>query len=179
MKEFEWHIAHTRPQRERKVSDLLIRKGFTAFCPLNKIEIRYGPKRKLESHPLFPSFVFVSIQEHQRPVILQTSGVINFVHWLCKPAVIDQEEIRAIRVFLDDYPQVSLEKTVVNTNSSVQVINDARVLRKGNLMEITNPGSKLILPSLGYIIKSDAVKETNESFIRSDESSLRPDEVTI
>ena len=173
MKEFEWHIAHTRPQRERKVTDSLMRKGFTAFCPLNMIEVKNGPRKKLESHPLFPSYVFVSIQEHQKPVILQTNGVVSFVYWFCNPAVIPQEEIRAIRIFLDDYPQVNLEKIAVKVNEPPRIINESRVIRKGNLLEITNPASKLILPSLGYIIDSDTAKESNESFIHYDESTFR------
>jgi len=173
MKQSQWHIAHTRPQRERRVTDLFERKGLIAYCPLNRIEVNYGPRKKTESHPLFPSFVFVNVEEQQKSTLLRTNGVINLVYWLCNPAVIRHEEIMAIRIFLADYPQVILEKAAVDIHQPVQFINDSRVARKGNLMEITNPTSKVILPSLGYIMMStNTVKENKESFIQ-DESRLK------
>ena len=173
MKQSQWHIAHTRPQRERKVTDLFARKGLIAYCPLNRVEVNYGPRKKMESHPLFPSYVFVNVEEKQRPVLLRTTGVINLVYWLCNPAIIRHEEIMAIRIFLADFPQVVLERTAVNTHEPVQIINDSRVSRRGNVMEITNPGSKLILPALGYILMSDTVRDGKESFIQQDQSRLK------
>jgi transcriptional antiterminator RfaH len=173
MKQSQWHIAHTRPQRERKVTDLFARKGLIAYCPLNRIEVKHGPKKKLESHPLFPSFVFVNVEEQQKPAILRINGVINFVYWLYNAAIIRHEEIIAIRIFLADYPQVILEKTAVNIHQPVQFINDSRVARKGNVMEITHPGSKLILPSLGYILMSDTASVDRESFIHQDVPRLK------
>jgi len=172
MKQSQWHIAHTRPERERRVTDLFARKGLTAYCPINRIEVKHGTKKKLESHPLFPSFVFVNVEEHQKMVVLKTTGVLNFMYWLCKPAIIRQEDILAIRIFLDDYPQVILEKTAVSIHEPIQIINDSRVIRKGNVMEITNPGSKLILPALGYIMMSDTARDNKESFIHQDQSRL-------
>ena len=173
MKQSQWHIARTRPQRESKVTDLFARKGLIAYCPLNRIEVNYGPRKKLESHPLFPSFVFVNVEEQQKPALLRTNGVINFVYWLCNPAIIRHEEIMAIRIFLADYPQVMLEKMAINIDEPVQTINDSRVSRRGNVMEITNPGSKLILPALGYVMMSaNTVKDNKESFIHQDQSRL-------
>jgi len=173
MKQSQWHIARTRPQRERKVTDLFARKGLIAYCPLNRIEVSYGPRKKLESHPLFPSFVFVNVEDQQKPILLRTSGVVNFVYWLCSPATIPHEEIMAIRIFLADYPQVILERIAVNIHEPVQIINESRVSRRGNLMEITNPGSKLILPALGFIMMSNTIQDNKESLIQQDESRFK------
>ncbi len=48
-------------------------------------------------------------------IIRQTEGVINFLYWLGKPAVIRDEEIAAMKKFVNDFEFIKLEKTAVNS----------------------------------------------------------------
>lgn len=44
--------------------------------------------------------------------MLKTDGIMNFVYWLGKPAVIKDLEIDMIRRFLNEHTNVSLEKNI-------------------------------------------------------------------
>ncbi|MES1220387.1 MAG: transcription termination/antitermination NusG family protein [Bacteroidota bacterium] len=173
MKQSQWHIVYTRPERENKVAELLNKKGFKAYCPQNRLHATYGSKKKITGFPLFASYVFVSIREDQKSSVLHTNGVMGFVYWLDKPVVIRDEEVAAINFFLQDYPQVMLEKIAVNVNEPVRVINEPVMVRKGNFMEVSNPDSKVMLPSLGYVMIADTRKQGSETFIYKEESRVK------
>ena len=173
MKESKWQIVYTRPDRERKVAELFAKKGFKAYCPFNKIHIKYGNRKKIIEDTLFISYVFVCLNENQESTALQTKGVLGFVYWLDKRAVIQDEDIAAMKLFLDDHPQVILEKTAVSLNDHARIMNDPLIIRKGNVVEIRNTAGKVSLPSLGYTLVADMQKENSEAFIYREESRVR------
>src|SRR5206468_12120920 len=98
-----WYVVYTKPRWEKKVADLLTRKGIESYCPLNKVKKQWHDRKKIISEPLFTSYVFVHISVHSHNNVLQTSGIINFVYWLGKPAVVRDDEIDTIKSFLDHY----------------------------------------------------------------------------
>jgi transcription antitermination factor NusG len=159
MKEANWFAVYTRPKWERKVTELLMKKQIKAYCPLNRDFREWGDKRKGTIDPLFSSYVFVYLTEKEVLKVVQTRGVISFVYWLGKPAVIQNEEIDAIQSFLDQYSHVKLERTPVNLNDHVRIINGPLMLRKGNVLEVRSGSVKVILPSLGQILVSEVRKE--------------------
>jgi transcription antitermination factor NusG len=57
-------------------------------------------ERRSSKIHFFKSYVFVRITEQERLTVLQTEGILNFVHFLGKPAVIKDEEIETIKSFL-------------------------------------------------------------------------------
>ena len=46
---------------------------------------------------MFPSYIFAYSDEKERPQLLYDPGVLNFVFWLEKPAVVRDLEIEAIK----------------------------------------------------------------------------------
>ena len=119
----QWYALYTRPRWEKKVSELLDRKKVDAYCPLNKVRKQWADRKKVVLEPLFKSYVFVYVTNEEHLKIKQTDGVIGFVHWLNKPAVIRQEEIDTIKRFLSEYDNVMLEKMAVKLNDTVRIIN--------------------------------------------------------
>src|SRR5258706_5427248 len=93
----QWYALYTRPRWEKKVADLLEKKKVEVYCPLNKVKRQWADRKKIVYEPLFASYVFVYVSEREELNIKQTDGVINFVYWLNKPAVIRNEEIDTIR----------------------------------------------------------------------------------
>jgi transcription antitermination factor NusG len=82
------------------VNHLLLQKGVESYCPLNKVRRKWSDRIKIIEEPLFKSYVFVKVAESDRTGIRMTDGVINFVYWNGKPAVIRDREIHAIKLFL-------------------------------------------------------------------------------
>ncbi|MEP7375368.1 MAG: UpxY family transcription antiterminator [Chitinophagaceae bacterium] len=169
----QWFLIYTRPGCEKKVAELLERKQVQVYCPLTKAQKRWSDRKKAALSPLFSSYVFVfsTTDEHAR--IRQTDGVINFIHWLDKPAVIRQEEIDTIRNFLKEYDFVRLEKTSINLNERVRIINGPLMMWEGTVVEIRTTTVKIILPSLGYALVAEISKENTESVMSIQELKMK------
>jgi transcription antitermination factor NusG len=160
----KWYVVYTRPKCEKRVSELLSKKRIENYCPLNKKDTHWSDRKKVISEPLFSSYVFVHLSEEEKVHVYETEGVINFVHWLGKPAVIGTEEIEAIKRFLNDFDNVRLEKTHVNLNDHVRVISGPIMLREGNVMEVRYKTVKVCLPTLGHTLVAEVKKENIEGF---------------
>lgn len=109
----KWFALYTKPRWEKKVSQVLDRKGVECWCPLKRTEKQWSDRKKIVEEPLFTSYVFVRIDQTERTAVLMTDGILNFVYHVGKPAIIRDEEIDIIKKFL-------LEKT---SSISVQSLN--------------------------------------------------------
>lgn len=98
--EKKWYALYTKPRWEKKIDAALIRKGIESWCPLQKVERQWSDRKKVIEDPLFKSYVFVRITETERRQVLMTDGVLNFVHYLGKPAVIKEDEVNNIKMYL-------------------------------------------------------------------------------
>src|SRR4030095_10825822 len=107
---FNWYVLYTKPRWEKKVSGLLTKKQVENYCPLNRVLRQWSDRKKIVFEPLFKSYVFVRIPDNRLTEIRLTVGVINFVYWLGKPAIVRDNEIIMIRRFMNDHTNVQLER---------------------------------------------------------------------
>ncbi|MBS1576582.1 MAG: UpxY family transcription antiterminator [Bacteroidetes bacterium] len=173
MSEAKWLAVYTRPRCEKKVADLLTKRKIHNYCPMNTSQRQWSDRKKVIFEPLFTSYVFVNLTEKERVTVLETAGVINFVYWLGKPAIIRDEEIGAIKFFLKEYQSVTLEKKMVNLNDEVRIINGPLMLRKGNVLEVRNSTVKVTLPSLGHTLVAEIRKDNIENLTYAEASGFR------
>ncbi|MEP7279404.1 MAG: UpxY family transcription antiterminator [Bacteroidota bacterium] len=166
----KWYVVYTRPRWEKKVADLLKRKKIEHYCPLNRVHRQWSDRKKIVFEPLFSAYVFVHIDETEQLPVRITDGIINFVYWLGKPAVIRNEEIHAIKEFLHDYKEVRIEKTRVNLHDVVRVIGGPLVMQKGQVVSVRNKTVKVMLPSLGYMMQAE-LETSNVEIITEENSS--------
>lgn len=169
----QWYALYTRPRWEKKVADLLEKKKVEVYCPLNKVQKQWADRRKIVFEPLFSSYVFVFVSEQEHLSIKQTDGVVNFVYWLNRPAVIRNEEIDTIKKFLHEYDHVTVEKTQVNLNDKVRIINGPLMMWEGNVVEIRTNTVKISLPSLGQTLVAEIRKENLETISPLQEPQLK------
>jgi transcription antitermination factor NusG len=100
--EKKWYAVYTKPRWEKKIDTRLIKKGIESWCPLQKVERQWSDRKKIVEDPLFKSYVFVRIDVTERSNVLMTDGVLNFVYYLGKPAVIRDEEVNNIKTYLSE-----------------------------------------------------------------------------
>src|SRR5260221_3796633 len=112
----QWYAVYTRPRWEKKVNALFAEKGIESFCPLNKVHKQWSDRVKLVEEPLFKSYVFVHVPRDEQAEVRLVNGVLNFVYWLGKPAVIKQVEIDRIKRFLNQHENVSVESLQLKPN---------------------------------------------------------------
>lgn len=150
-----WYAVYTRPRCEKKVAEQLSRKKIECYCPTNKVVRKWSDRKKVVFEPLFTTYVFVKAAESELVQLKQTEGVVNLVYWLQKPAVIPDREIEAIRHFLNDNINVSLQKTNINISDRVRIISGPLMAHEGNVLSVKTRTVKLSLPSLGYLMVAE------------------------
>ncbi|HTE28213.1 UpxY family transcription antiterminator [Flavitalea sp.] len=155
MSEKKWYAIYTRARCEKKVADLLSKKNIENYCPLNKVQRQWADRKKIIHEPLFTSYVFVRLSQAEHLQMIKTDGVVSFVYWLGKPAIIKDLEIDMIRRFLDEYTNVKLEKTSVNINDMVRIISGPLMEHAGQVIAVKSKSVKIILPSLGYMMSAE------------------------
>lgn len=137
--EKKWYALYTKPRWEKKIDGVLVRKGVECWCPLQKIERQWSDRKKVVEEPLFKSYIFVRIDNTERTKVLMTDGILNFVHYLGKPAIIKDDEINTIKKYLDE-KDASIyilsqegfkEETRIKVNHGVFMGNEGTVLRGG------------------------------------------------
>lgn len=153
--EKKWFALYTKPRWEKKIYAVLERKGIEAWCPLQRVQRQWSDRKKIIEEPLFKSYVFVYIADNERLSVLQTDGVLNFVYYLSKPAVIRDEEINMIKAYL-------LQKDALISIQSVESFEkDTRIkIKQGVFMDqvgtiMRTAGKKKVyvsLESLGQVM---------------------------
>ena len=148
----KWFAIYTRPRWEKKVNHLLLQKGIEVYCPLNKVRRKWSDRIKTVEEPLFKSYVFVKVADEDRTKVRMTDGVVNFVYWDGKPAIIKEKEIQTIKRFLDEYENVEVVKMELNEGDRVQVVAGPMMDQEGKVMEVKNKVAKVCIDSLGYML---------------------------
>jgi transcription antitermination factor NusG len=148
----KWLAVYTKPRWEKKVSQLLVEKGKECYCPLNKVRRKWSDRVKLVEEPLFKSYVFVKVNEEDRTDVRMTPGIINFVYWNGKPAVIKEKEIANIRKFLDEYENVELHPADLAVDQRVKITTGPLMDQEGKVLSVRHKTVKVAIDSLGYIL---------------------------
>ena len=97
-----WFVIYAKSRNEKKVAELLQRNGVEAFCPLIKLRKKWSDRTKIVETPLFNSYVFVNLSEKDRNVVFYVPGVIRYLFWLKKPAIVKDSEIESLKAVLND-----------------------------------------------------------------------------
>ncbi len=148
----KWLAVYTRPRWEKKVNQLLAEKGVERYCPLNKVRRKWSDRMKVVEEPLFKSYVFVKVNDDDRTQVRMTPGVINFVYWQGKPAVIKEKEINAIRRFLDEYENVEVRPMDVKPHQRVKITSGPLMDQEGEVLQVQHKTAKVAIDSLGYVL---------------------------
>jgi len=147
-----WYVVYTKPRCEKKVYSRLSEKGIEAYCPQNRLRRKWSDRIKWVEEPLFKSYVFVRVPEGEMPDVRFVSGVVNFVYWLGKPALVKDEEIETIRKFLDNYEEVWAERIDLEKEMKVTIRKGALMDREGKVVKVLNNKVKVLIESIGYCL---------------------------
>src|SRR5690606_40964625 len=92
-----WYALYTKPRNEKKVADGLAKLGIEVYCPM-VIQVRqWSDRKKKVELPLIPSYVFVRLEEKERERVFEVPGIVRYLYWLGKPAVITDVEIKTLQ----------------------------------------------------------------------------------
>jgi transcription antitermination factor NusG len=146
----KWFAIYTKPRWEKKVNQLLTDKGVECYCPLNKVKRKWSDRTKTVEEPLFKSYVFVKVTEEERTKVRLTNGVVNFVYWNGKPAVVREKEIQTIKLFLDEHENVQVRPLDLTVQQRVLITSGTFMDRTATVLDVRKKEIKVSIDSLGY-----------------------------
>ncbi len=150
-----WFAIYTKSRNEKKVANRLRDKQVEVYCPLSKTMRQWSDRKKLVEVPVFPSYVFVKVQEKERIKVLETPGVIRFVYWLGKPAVIRESEIEAIRLFLEEHTEVAFRTFEPEPGMRLKIREGALKENEGVVKEVKKDKVVLRLERVGFELTAE------------------------
>lgn len=162
---FNWYAVITRPRWEKKVAGLLDDKGIQHYCPLNKVVKQWSDRKKIVLEPVFKSYVFVKIEDQKKWDLKKINGIINYVYWLGKPAVIKEEEIVTIKKFLNEFHDVQIEQIGLQINQKVRVKNGLLMNYEGLLLNIEGSRAFVKIESMGLQLSAQFDKKNLETVV--------------
>lgn len=150
-----WYAVYTKPRWEKRVASNLSKTGIENYCPLNKVLRNWSDRKKIVEEPLFTSYVFVRISARQQSQLYEVDGILNFVYWLGRPAIIRDNEIDLIKRFLNEHTNVKVERSSLAVNDKVKIINGPFMEMEGSIIAKNRNIVKVILPSLHFTMSAE------------------------
>jgi transcription antitermination factor NusG len=131
------------------VHQLLSAKGVESYCPLNKVKRKWSDRVKTIEEPLFKSYVFVKVTDDDRTKVRLTNGVVNFVYWNGKPAIIREKEIQTIKRFLDEHENVMVRPMEFAKDQQVLILSGTFMDRHATVLDVRKKEVKVSIESMG------------------------------
>ena len=91
--ERHWLAAYTRSQHETAVARQLAAKEVAFLLPTFQKTTWWSDRIRRIASPLFPSYVFVNVNQQERARVLQTAGVVSLVSVAGKPSPLRAEDV--------------------------------------------------------------------------------------
>jgi transcriptional antiterminator RfaH len=110
-----WFVLFTKPRNELKVTERLRSIGIEGYAPC-KIEVRqWSDRKKKVLVPLLPSMVLVSLPEKQVDQVFEVPGVVRYLFEHGKRAKVSNEEVLAMKSYLENTYSAQKELEVGDT----------------------------------------------------------------
>ena len=147
----KWFVVYTRPQQELKVASQLSAMGVTNYCPTITLVKRYSDRKKKVTKPLLSSYVMVQLEQNQREKVFACTGIVRYLFFLGKPAVVPASEINLMQDHLNGVYNDS-KVTTLSVGDSHTITEGPFSGVSGKVVETDNTKVKLELASLGMRI---------------------------
>lgn len=148
-----WFVVYTKPKWEKKVAEKLNQIGIECYCPLITQVKQWSDRKKKIEVPLFNSYVFVHLADTDRNSVFQIPGVIRYLFWLGKPAIVRDEEIDIIKTNLKS-PNISdISVSTIQVGDRIKLDSGAFTNQNAIVQEVSKTHYILVLESLGCVLK--------------------------
>ncbi len=144
--EKHWHAIYVKSRSEKKVAERLEEMGIDNYLPLVTTIKQWSDRKKKVEEPLFKSYVFVHSNAKQHYPILNVYGVLHFVTFEHQPVIVPENQITAIRKYIDDYEgnKKTEETSDLQEGQMVRIISGPMIGLEGRLVS-TKDVRKLVI----------------------------------
>ncbi|WP_324024066.1 UpxY family transcription antiterminator [Maribacter sp. BPC-D8] len=147
-----WYVLYVKPKNEKKVAERLSTYQVDVYCPMIKEVKQWSDRKKTIEVPLFKSYVFVNISESDRQQVFDVPGVVRYLYWLGKPAVVRDIEMETLKKWLtnDEVENYTLSK--LETGDRVSIKYGTLKDQKAEIIEIGKKRVRLVLEGMGVVL---------------------------
>ena len=156
-----WYVIYTKPRWEKRVATELEELDIEAYCPVVTEVRQWSDRKKKVVTPLFKSYVFVRLTEKTRQEVFKAPGVIQFLFWLGKPAVVKDVEIETIKKWLSDDEIEIVSTDHLSPGDQITIAEGNFKGQEAIIQKIGKKRLRLILKSMGFVVNvkvSDVVE---------------------
>ena len=146
-----WFALYTRPKNEKKVTEQLSNLGITVYCPMVTQMKQWSDRKKKVESPLISSYVFVNLAEKDRNTVFEVHGIVRYLYWLGKPAIIQDHEIALLKDSLKGILS-SVEVQGLQPGDSLIISKGPFQGKEGVVSQVEKNKIRLILKELGVLI---------------------------
>ncbi len=152
--EKKWFVVYTKPRWEKRVSAALVAKGIKQYCPLNKVTKQWSDRRKVVLEPLFKGYVFVCPEDVPKKELKLIEGILNFVNWQGKPAVVKESEINTIKKFLNEFTDVEVTNCELTVAETVIIKQGLLMNYRGIVLEVFGNKVRVRIEAIGIALNA-------------------------
>ena len=149
--EKKWFVVYTRPQQELKVASQLSAIGIINYCPTITLLKQYSDRKKKVQKPVLSSYVMVKLEEKERNKVFSCTGIVRYLFFLGKPAVVPSSDINLMQDHLNGVYN-DIKVTTLSVGDSHRITQGPFSGVLGKVVETNNTKVKLELASLGMRI---------------------------
>lgn len=143
-----WFALYTKPRWEKKVAAGLQAKGIEVYLPLNRTLKQWSDRKKWVELPLLPSYVFVCVSPEEETAVRMVEGVINYVYWLGKKAVIREEEMETLKDFVSRHQNIQIEKLDYQPGDTIALESGPFAGKEATVVAVKGKRMELVLEEL-------------------------------
>lgn len=150
----KWYVVYTKPKWEKRASEQLQQLGINCYCPMIKKIVQRSDRKVKVEVPLFNHYIFVKLPEKDRNMIFMSPGVVRYLFWLGRHAIVKDKEIDTIKEWLatgDSASEISVMQYQVG--QKIKLHSGPFCEQTAVVKDITKTHYVLILESLGYVLK--------------------------
>ena len=146
-----WNVIYTKSRSEKKVEERLKNIGIKAYCPV-RTEVKFWSDRKKSILvPVLPSMVLVKIEKNKRNQVFDIPGVVRYMFWLKKHAVVRDSEVDSLKLLLESNNIIEQNVASYNVGDEIKISSFEDQL--GIIKKISKNQIWVVLKQLGYVIK--------------------------
>lgn len=155
-----WFVLITQPNSEKKVESRLQKMGIKAYCPTRTEYRQWSDRIKKVRIPLLPSMILVNIEEAERSIVFNAPGVLRYLFWMGKPAIVHKHEVEALEEISEKGREIlAVEK--IEEGDEIKINNFGTEVKEGVVQKVSGNQCWIALKNLGFIIKLNT-KVSNE-----------------
>ena len=131
-----WYALYVKSRAEKKVAAEFEALQIEYYLPLQKVLKQWSDRKKWVEEPLFRSYIFVHIGQDEYYKVLNVPGTVKYISFEGKAVPVPENQIEAIRYYLDEKDPEKTENVKWEKGLKVEVITGSLTGLTGELVEV-------------------------------------------